>query len=167
MKRSFYEILGVAHDADQARLDAAYEAAVARLNVTTSVRGTAESVAEMKLLRDGHQLLSDHEQRVKYDAKLAADASGIQLMFFPDDKKSRRKLGIQTVIFAALAATLTGIVYYQLTKKMDEVKTDYNQALAKKQEEQSRPIVMDGTPPETADKKADKSTSETNTPAGQ
>jgi len=156
MKRSFYEILGVAHDADQAKLDAAYEAATVKLNSTTSVRGTAESVAEMKLLREGYQLLSNHEQRVKYDAKLSAEASGIKLMFFPGTPVSRRKLGIQTVVFAALAATLTGIVYFQLTKEMDAVQTDYNQTLAKKQEEQNKPVVIDATQPAAEDKKADK-----------
>ena len=149
MKRSFYEILGVAHNADQSQIDAAYAAATAKLNATTGVRGAIESVAETKLLAEGYQLLSNPAQRARYDAKLSAEAAGIQLMFFPDDSKARRTLGIQTAIFAALAAALTGIIYFQLTKKMDEVQTDYKQALAKKQEEQNKPIVIDATQPET------------------
>jgi DnaJ-class molecular chaperone len=150
MKQSFYEMLGVAHNANQSQIDDAYAQLTIKLNATTNVRGSIESVAEMKLLADGYQLLSNPERRTIYDAKLSAEASGIHLMFFPKDNKSRQKLGIQTIIFAALAATLTGIIYFQLTKKMDEVRVDYKQAVAKKQEEQNKPVVIDATQPEAS-----------------
>ncbi len=149
MKQTFYEMLGVPHDANQAQIDDAYSQATIKLNATTNVRGASTSVAEMKLLAQGYQLLSNPEQRAIYDAKLSAEATGIKLMFFPKDNKSRRKLGIETVIFATLAATLTGIIYWQLTKKMDEVRVNYQQGVAKKQEEQNKPVVIDATQPET------------------
>ena len=45
MKRSFYEVLGVARDADQSQIDTAYAAAGAKL-MATSVRGIAAATAE-------------------------------------------------------------------------------------------------------------------------
>ncbi len=109
-------MLSVPHDANQAQIYDAYSQATIKLNATTNVRGASESVAEMKLLAQSYQLVSNTEHAI-YDAKLSAEARGIKLMFFTKDNKSRRKLGIETVIFAALAATLTGIIYWQLTKK--------------------------------------------------
>jgi DnaJ-class molecular chaperone len=79
MKRSFYETLGVPHHADGCDRQC-YAQTVAKLNEATNMRGTIESVAEMNpcSLSEGHQLLSNPAQRVKYDAKLSAAAAGIQ-----------------------------------------------------------------------------------------
>ena len=98
MKRTFYEILGVPHDADQAVLDTAYAAAQAKVQEAIKL-GTAEASMEAQLVKDGYQMLSDPAKRARYDAKLAADEKGVKLMFFTDDKNAQRKLGIQTFIF--------------------------------------------------------------------
>jgi curved DNA-binding protein CbpA len=157
MKQTFYEMLGVPHDANQSQIDDAYSQTTIRLNATTNVRGASASVAEMRLLAEGYQLLSNPEQRARYDAKLSAEAAGIKLMFYPKDNKSRRKLSIDTVVFAALATALTGIIYFQLTKKMDEERVNYQQGLDKKREEQNKPVVIDATQPETpVNEKTDK-----------
>jgi len=157
MKQTFYEMLGVPHDANQSQIDDAYSQATIKLNATTNVRGASASVAEMRLLSEGYQLLSNPEQRARYDAKLSAEAAGIKLMFYPKDNNSRRKLGIDTLIFAALATALTGIIYFQLTKKMDEERVNYQQGVDKKREEQNKPVVIDATQPETpGNEKSDK-----------
>jgi DnaJ-class molecular chaperone len=142
MKRSFYEMLGVPHDADPAQIDTAYAVMTAKLNAANR-RGVAETANEVQLIRDGYQILSDPAKRARYDAKLAAAESGVQLMFFPEDRSSRLKLGVQTVLFAALAAALGGIVYSQMTQKIDEVRIEHKQALTKFKEERSKPVSLD------------------------
>lgn len=142
MKRSFYEMLGVPHDADQAQIETAYAVMTAKLKAA-NMRGAAEPANEVQLLRDGYQILADPAQRARYDAKLAAAESGVQLMFFPEDRSSRLKLGVQTVVFAALAAAFGGIVYSQMTQKIDEVRIEHKQALTKFKEERSKPVILD------------------------
>src|ERR1035437_10386940 len=124
MKRSFYEMLGITHDADQSQIDAAYDAATAKLNAS-NLRGAAEAAVEVQLIRDGYQILSNPEKRARYDAKLHADAAGIKLMFFPEDNSARRKLGLETAVFAGLAAVLGAMVYHKLAITMDEVRIEH------------------------------------------
>jgi len=51
MKRSFYEILGVPHDANQATLDTAYAQATQR--VTRDIKfGAADATMEARLVRE-------------------------------------------------------------------------------------------------------------------
>ena len=64
MKRTFYEILGVPHDADQAVLDTAYAAAQARVQEAIKL-GTAEASMEAQLVKDGYQMLSDPAKRAR------------------------------------------------------------------------------------------------------
>lgn len=149
MKRSFYEILGVPHDADQATIDAAYGQATARVNEDIK-RGGAEASMEAQLLRDGYQLLSDPAKRARYDAKLSAAEHGVQLMFFPDDKKSQRALGVQTFVFAIVASALVAVVFWQMNRKISEVRADYDTVVARKQSEKEAPKVVQEVPAEQA-----------------
>ena len=142
MKRSFYEMLEVRHDADQSQIDAAYALATAKLN-TTNVRGVAAAVTEAQLIQDGYQILSNPEKRALYDAKLHADEVGIKLMFFPEDNTARRKLCMETVVFAGLAAVFGTIVYQKMAIKMDEVRVEHVQAVARQKEEQPKAVVID------------------------
>lgn len=80
MKRSFYDVLRVPHNADKSQIDTAYTLATAKLNASNR-RGTGEAAMETQLIRDGYQILSDPAKRAKYDAKIAAAESGVQLMF--------------------------------------------------------------------------------------
>jgi DnaJ-class molecular chaperone len=148
MKRSFYEMLGVARDADQAQIDAAYALAMERLNAE-DVRGIAAAVNEAQLIRDGYQILSDPAERARYDAKLAASDAGFKITLFPEDSVSRRKLGIQTVIFAVLSAIFGAVVYAKLTQKTDEVLVEHKQAVATQKGEPSPPITTNATRPDT------------------
>ena len=154
MKRSFYEMLGVPHGADQAQIDTAYTLMTARLSSNTSVRGTAEAVSEISLIRDGYRILSDPARRAKYDAKLSAAESGVQLIFFPEGSGARRKLGLETLIFAVLTAVFGGIVYWQLTYKMDEVRIEHTKSIERQRGEQNRPVIVDATKPEPSSQKA-------------
>ena len=149
MKRSFYEMLGVTHDADQAQIDTAYALATAKMGASNT-RGVNEAVSELQLIREGYQMLSDPARRAKYDAKLAASESGVQLMFFPEDRAARRRLGLDTVIFAALAAVLGGVIYYQLSHKMDEVRVEHVQAVTRQKGDQNKVITVDMAQPETS-----------------
>ena len=154
MKRSFYEMLGVPHDADQARIDAAYALVTAKLEASTNLRGASEAVSEMKLIREGYRILSDPASRARYDGKLAADAAGVKLMFFPEDSGSRRKLGVETVVFAVLAAVFGGVVYWQLSREMEVVRVEHVQAVAKQREGQNKPVTVNATRPDAASTKA-------------
>ena len=142
MKRSFYEMLEVRHDADQSQIDAAYALATAKLN-TTNVRGVAAAVTEAQLIQDGYQILSNPEKRALYDAKLHADEVGIKLMFFPEDNSARRKLGMETVVFAGLAAVFGTIVYQKMAIKMDEVRVEHVQAVARQKDDQPKAVVSE------------------------
>jgi curved DNA-binding protein CbpA len=142
MKRSFYEMLGITHDADQSQIDAAYGVATAKLNAS-NLRGAAEAAVEVQLIRDGYQILSNPEKRARYDAKLRADEAGIKLMFFPNENFARRKLGLETAVFAGLAAVLGTIVYHKLAITMDEVRVEHVQAVARHKDEQPTAIVAD------------------------
>ena len=141
MKRSFYDILAISHDAKQQDIDTAYESVTAKLNAV-NLRGTAETVMQAQLVKDGYQILSDPVKRAYYDAKLAASESGVQLMFFPEGDTARHKLGVQAIVFAALATVLGGVLYYQLSDKMDEVRVEHVQAVIKQQEEQNKVRVI-------------------------
>ncbi|MCE9639178.1 MAG: DnaJ domain-containing protein [Betaproteobacteria bacterium] len=141
MKRSFYEMLGIGHDADQAQIDAAYAQATARLSAG-NLRGVTEAVMETQLIRDGYRILSSPEQRARYDAKLLEAEPGAKLMIFPDDSYGRRRLGIGTVVLVALSAVLGTIVYRHLSLKMDEVRIEHVQAVARHKDEQPKGIVI-------------------------
>lgn len=147
MKRSFYEMIGVAHDADQTTITTAYAQVIERLNEGIK-RGANEATMEAQLVRDGYQILSDPAKRARYDAKLSAAESGVQLMFFPDDKKDQKKLGMQAVVFALLATTFVGVVFWQMNRKINEVRIDYETVVARKQAAQKAPVVLDSPPPE-------------------
>ena len=144
MKRSFYEMLGVPHDADQAQIDAAYTQTVTKLN-TGNLRGATEAVIEAQLIRDGYQILSNPERRALYDAKLLEGETGPKVTFFPDDSYGRRRLGLGTVVLVALSAVLGTIVYRHLSVKMDEVRVEHVQAVAKHKEEQPKNVVISTT----------------------
>ena len=142
VKRSFYEMLDVPRDASPAELDIAFRQATARLQSGTS-RGAAAAVAEAKLIKDGHHILSDPDRRARYDAKLLADETEVKVTFFPDDSYGRRRLGIGTVALVVLSTILGTIIYRNLAVKMDEVRVEHVQAVAKRKEEQPKPVVID------------------------
>ena len=144
MKRSFYEMLGITRDADQVQIDAAYAQASAKFNAA-NLRGVAEAVTEAQLIRDGYRILSNPEQRARYDAKLLdgeAEAD-VKVTFFPDGSYGRRRLGLGTVVLVALSTILGTIVYRNLSIKMDEVRVEHVQAVARQKEEQPKAIVID------------------------
>ena len=156
MKRSFYDILGVPHDADQAAIDAAF--AVAQERVATEVRRGAEGASmEAQLIRDGYQMLSDPAKRTRYDAKLEASEKGVELMFFPDDRSAQKKLGIQSVVFALLATTFVGVLYWQMNRKLSEVRADYDTVVARKAAAAVTPKVLEAPPAAAATDMAAKS----------
>ena len=110
---------------------------------------------EAQLLRDGYQILSDATKRARYDAKLSAAEHGVQLMFFPEDKNSQLKLGMQTVVFAVLATTFVGVMYWQMNRKISEVRADYQTVVSSKQAAQNAPKVIEEVPLEKSGAKAD------------
>jgi DnaJ-class molecular chaperone len=140
MKRTFYQMIGVAPEADQATIAAAFDRALEHLKGEIR-RGTDGAVIEARLVRDGFHILSDPDRRAKYDAKLAAGETSGQLVFFPEGQTAQRKLGVQSVIFALLAATFCGVVYWQMSRKMSEVRADYETVVARKQADQNAPKV--------------------------
>lgn len=134
-------MLGIGHDADQAQIDAAYAQATARLSAG-NLRGVTGAVMETQLIRDGYRILSSPQQRARYDAKLLEAEPGAKLMIFPDDSYGRRRLGIGTVVLVALSAVLGTIVYSHLSLKMDEVRIEHVQAVARHKDEQPKGIVI-------------------------
>jgi len=142
VKRSFYEMLEIPRDAGQAGIDIAYRQATARLSSGIS-RGATEAAIEARLLQDGYQILSDPAQRARYDAKLLAAETEVKITLFPDDSYGRRRLGIGTVVLVVLSSVLGTIVYRNLSIKMDEVRVEHVQAIAKHKEDQIKPVVID------------------------
>ncbi len=146
MKRSFYQMLDVLADADRAQIDAAYEKATARLDANKALSGTAEAVRARNLMREGHAILADPERRARYDAKLTADRFGINLVFFPEGVP-RVKFVLQSLALLCLTVLLAGIVYSQMSRKMDAVQVEHRQAVVRHQEDQNRPMAVDATGP--------------------
>jgi hypothetical protein len=124
MKRSFYEMLDVPRKATKEQIDEAYARVTEKLGATTSMRGTADSLTQLNMIREGYKILSDPEKRAMYDAKLYATEAGITLMFFPKDTKAVKKLGIDTMIFTALACVFTYVVYQKLTHEANPVRVE-------------------------------------------
>jgi curved DNA-binding protein CbpA len=129
-------------DADQAQIDSAYVTTAAKLEAGNR-RGASDAAIELNLIREGYQILSDATQLSKYNAKLAAEASGVKLMFFPEDRASQRKLGVQTIVFALLMTVLGGVIYYQLSSKMNEVRIEHTQAVIRQKSEKDKAITVD------------------------
>ena len=144
MKLSLYDVLGVARDADQAQIDMAYAAAEEKLNVVT-VRGMAAATAELRMLRDGYLLLSNPERRTEYDAKLKADEVAASLPLITVNAPVRRRLGLETVVLAAVTAVLGSVAYHHVSLKMDAVRAEHAQAVKRKADEQSKVLVIDST----------------------
>ena len=134
MKRSFYEMLGIVHDADQPQIDAAYAQATARLNAVTS-RGVAAAVAETKLLNEGYRILSSPEQRARYDAKLHAAEAATPVVVFRDEAFRRRRIGMGAMVLTTILAIVGTLLYLRLSIRMEEVKVEHARAVAKHQEE--------------------------------
>ena len=128
MKRSFYEMLAIPRKASQNQIDNAYASMTEKLGTDTNVRGTAEALTQLNMLREGYNLLSNPEKRALYDAKLYATEAGITLMFFPKDTKAVKKLGIDTVIFATLACVFTYVVYQKMTRDANPIRVEQAQA---------------------------------------
>lgn len=123
-------MLDVPRNATQEQIDSAFAKLTEQLGATTNVRGAAASKNQLNMIRDGYKILSDPEKRVMYDAKLHATEHGIKLMFFPKDKKSVKKLGIETFLFSVLACVFTYVVYQKLlvheaaSVSVEQVKAD-------------------------------------------
>ena len=128
MKRSFYEMLEIPRKASQNQIDNAYASMTEKLGTDTNVRGTAEALSQLNMLREGYNLLSNPEKRALYDAKLYATEADITLMFFPKDTKAVEKLGIDTVIFATLACVFTYVVYQKMTREANPIRVEQAQA---------------------------------------
>jgi curved DNA-binding protein CbpA len=151
MKISFYEMLDVPHKATQEQIDEAYARVTEQLGATTSMRGTADALTQLNMIRDGYKILSDPEKRAMYDAKLYASEAGIKLMFFPKDTKSVKKLGIDTVIFAGLACVFTYVVYQKLMHSAYSAPVEQAQAAkpnAPAQVNAPSPVVPPANPPD-------------------
>ena len=59
--------------------------------------------------------------------------------------RSQRKLGVQSVIFALLATTFCGVVWWQMNRKINEVRVDYESVVVRKQAAQNMPKVTEST----------------------
>jgi molecular chaperone DnaJ len=70
MKRSFYEMLEVSRKASREQIDEAYARVTEKLGAIESVRGTAESLSQLSMIREGYNILSNPEKRAMYDAEL-------------------------------------------------------------------------------------------------
>ena len=57
---------------------------------------------------------------------------------------------MQTVVFALLATTFCGVVYWQMTRKISEVRADYDSVVVRKQAAQNAPQVINAPPPDRA-----------------
>ena len=144
MKRSFYEVLGVARDADQSQIDTAYASAGAKL-AAVAVRGTAAATAEAKLLGDGYLLLSNPGRRAEYDAKLQADEAAEQLTITAMSGPARRKPRAGAVALVALTVVIGSFAYKHVSGKMEQVRIEHAAAVKRKIEEQTKIFVIDST----------------------
>lgn len=147
MKRSFYQMLDLRPDADQACIDAAYAALALKLNSVTASHDASQTLADKHLLREGYRILSDPALRADYDAKLLAAEAASQVVFFSDSSQPSRRIGVEILVFGMLASALGGVAYHHLTGKMANIRVEHQQTVAKKKEEQSRAIMVNTDQP--------------------
>ena len=143
MKKSFYDMLGVKPDADQAQLDAGCATALARLNAV-DLRGLKEATVEARMLREGLQMLSDPEQRAQYDAKLAdlAAVYGAKVTYVTDESTGSSWVGVGLLIILVLSIGLAGMfIYPMLEVKVAEVRVEQAQAAARYRKEKDKDSV--------------------------
>lgn len=127
MKRSFYEMLGVRADADQAEIERAYSSIVARLASITSLRGTPET----QLIHEGYRILSDAARRAEYDAKVLSRSSSARRPFVADEERAHRNLNLLISGFALMLAIVAGIAWSHVNQRIHQVRLEHQQALAK------------------------------------
>jgi len=143
MKRSFYEVLNIQPDADREQIDAAYARATAALEAGRQRRGTVDSAIEWNLLQDGYQILSHPVRRARYDAKLAAEASSMTAIPLPRVEPPRRKPRLMLAGIVMISVVFSGLLYAEIVQRVDEVQFEHRQAVARKKEEQNRPVTVD------------------------
>jgi hypothetical protein len=142
MKRSFYDMLGLRGDADQAQIEAAYTKIISRLGATTDMRGASETLRETELIHEGYRILSDPARRAIYDTKVLTPPAAVAPEFVADEPAAHRKLTIQIAAFALIAVVCGVVAWSQVAQRIERVRVEHQHALAK----QKGP----GTPPPVA-----------------
>lgn len=104
MKRSLYDVLGITDESDTGEIESAYQDKAAGLEEA----GDHESQSQLKLLQQARDILSDPDQRAKYDKQLKLDklkqTSAIQY----EEKKKEGSL----MPLLLIALVLSSVVYF-------------------------------------------------------
>jgi len=66
-KRTLYDLLGVFPQASSGEIECAYRDSVRGLQAAIDA-GNPEALNELRLMREGHHILSDPAQRARYDS---------------------------------------------------------------------------------------------------
>lgn len=128
-KPDLYEILGVPENASEAWIDRAFGAARERLEQNTKLDASKRQ-AELRLLENAHETLSQTESRAHYDAELekrreAAASGGVA---------ARLRLVVVLMVLVALAG---GSWYWQQRREEQRIQVE-RERVAAEQAEQAR-----------------------------
>src|SRR5688572_12407204 len=114
MKKTMYEILRVAPDADRDAIDAAYRESVAQLDASAKP-GDEDVANELKFLRQARQILVDPGQRSAYDASLKtpqrATTVAVEEPFAANPVDWKRWMLLGTVALVSLVAVSLIVSY--------------------------------------------------------
>ncbi len=99
MKKTLYDLLGVAQDASPEQIAEAYEKAKAALE-----QSKLPDPNQAIVLREAFQVLSNKQKRNVYDGGLAAKQAAISVHHVEEDNAGRIKWIIATAVLVALAA---------------------------------------------------------------
>lgn len=141
MKRTLYEMIGVPPGAEPGELDVAFVRRLAELKPRID-RGDPDAINEQRMLHEGFEVLADPARRAHYDSGLADQfgaPSSRRADLLTDDSGFKRKSRNQTVVLVALLVVLGGVVYRQMSVRVESARQEHSQAVARVRAEQQAP----------------------------
>lgn len=156
MKRTLYEMIGVPPGAEPGELDVAFVRRLAELKPRVD-RGDPDAMNEQRMLHEGYEVLADPARRTHYDNSLAHafGAPSRQIDFLPDDSGFKRKSRNQTIVLLVLLTALGGVVYKQMSTRVETARQEHKEAVVRARAEIQAPQVEQAAAPLVEDKATD------------
>jgi DnaJ-class molecular chaperone len=142
-------MIGVPPGAEPGELDVAFVRRLAELKPRID-RGDPDAINEQRMLHEGFEVLADPARRAHYDKSLAEQfgaPAAKRADLLTDDSGFKRKSRNQTVVLVALLVVLGGVVYKQMSARVESARQEHSQAVARVRAEQQGPPPMQEAEP--------------------
>ncbi|MBI2314044.1 MAG: hypothetical protein HYU77_16250 [Betaproteobacteria bacterium] len=139
MKQTLYDLLDLGHDADQAAIDAAFDAQRQRLARGVTL-AEPDAMNRLRMIRDGYRILSSPERRRQYDETVSrAAAADLSRTAYRVEEPWRRR-GVSGAAVSVFLVSMTAMAYGGLAilERSNELRIAYVETVAKKKAERER-----------------------------